>query len=483
MPSWNNLNVKLDQMRFSLLLLFICTLFISHGKVVLPDVLSDNMVLQQNAYIKLSGISKPNKLVRIRASWNKKEYKYHTKKDGSFKVSIKTPAGGFKKHTLTFDDGQIVCLRNILIGEVWFCSGQSNMEMTFKGFNNQPIEGAAQAINEANSENGIRMLRVKRNAQDQPVKIAEGKWQLSTTQNVPNFSATAYFFALHLRQKLNIPIGIINSSYGGSSVEGWMSRESVEKYTDLDLKQDIPDNETWRKPVVFYNGMLKPYTDYAIKGFLWYQGEANIDRYASYANKLRDMVTLWRNDWKLGKLPFYIVEIAPYLYDDPVDAAKLREAQFNASKLIENSGIICTNDLVHPEESTIVHPSQKRPIGERLANYALFNTYGFDTLCVKSPHFDKMEIINNEAIVYLSDCANGIESSADFTGFEIAGSDSIFHPAKAILTGFNRTFVLQSMEVPTPVAVRFCFKNYAVGNVRNSCGLPLFGFRTDNWEN
>lgn len=469
--------------RLSLLFLFFALSTYSFGKVVLPDVLSDNMVLQQNSYIKLWGIAKPHKLVRIQASWNEKEYKYHTKKDGYWMVCIKTPAGSFQKQIITFNDGHVTTLKNILIGEVWFCSGQSNMEMTFKGFNNQPIEGADSIIANAHPENGIRMLKVKRNAQDRPVESAEGKWMLSTSQNVPNFSATGYFFALSLKEKLNVPVGIINSSWGGSTVEGWMSKELVEKYTDLDLTQNIPDNETWKKPWVFYNGMLKPYTDYVVKGFIWYQGEGNIDRYATYASKLKDMVSLWRQEWGHGTLPFYIVEIAPYLYEHPVDAAKLREAQFKASTIIENCGIVCTNDLVKPTESNIVHPSLKGPIGSRLAQYALFNTYGFDTLCARSPSFEKLEIVNNEAIVYLNNCADGIQASEEFIGFEIAGEDRVFYPAKATLTGFERIFMLQALEVPNPVAVRYCFKNYQIGNVKNSCGLPLFGFRTDDWEN
>lgn len=468
--------------RFLLFVVFFTFISNSYGKVVLPDVLSDNMVLQQNSYIKLWGIAKPHKVVKIKASWSDKEYKFHTKKDGLWTVCIKTINGSFQKHSITFNDGQVTTLNNILIGEVWFCSGQSNMEMTFKGFNNQPIEDAETIIKEANAENGIRMLRVKRNAQDRPVKTAEGKWMLSTAQNVPNFSATAYFFALALKEKLNLPIGIINSSWGGSSVEGWMNRDLVDNYTDMDLTLNIPDNETWKKPWVFYNGMLKPYTDYVVKGFVWYQGEANIDRHATYAQKLRDMATLWRYEWNLGILPFYIVEIAPYMYEHPTDAAKLREAQFKASTLIENSGIICTNDLVKPEESNIVHPSQKRPIGQRLANYALYNTYGFDTICAKSPSLDTFNIINNEVILKVKDYADGIVPDTNFVGFEIAGEDHIFHPAKAVLNANDQTFIIQSEDVNNPLAVRYCFKNYAVGNVRNSCGLPLFSFRTDNWE-
>ena len=474
--------------------LFLFTAQAAMGKVVLPDMLSDNMVLQQNSYIKLWGIAKPNKCVKIRTSWSDKEYKYCTKKDGSFLISVKTPNASFTSHSIAFQEGKsITRISNILIGEVWFCSGQSNMEMTFKGFNNQPIENAEKIISEADPNSGIRMLRVKRIGQEAPSKTAEGKWMLSTPQNVPNFSAVAYFFALKMRKELNIPIGLINSSWGGSSVEGWMNRDLVDNYTDLDLKQEIPDNENWKKPCIMYNGMLKPFTEYVVKGFLWYQGEANIDRYATYADKLKDMVTLWRYEWGLGNLPFYIVEIAPCIYDDPVNAAKLREAQYKASTMIENAGFVSTNDLVGPEEAKTVHPKLKLPIGERLANSALKQTYGKDTICTDFAAFDSLEVKDDKAIVTFKKNVGGLtvesqpELNADsLIGFEIAGEDHVFYPANAVFLPFGINgadkIEVNSSLVTNPQAVRYSFKTYAVGNVRNGCGLPLIPFRTDNWE-
>jgi len=455
---------------------------------------SDYMVMQQNSYIKIWGIAKPNKCVRIKASWNEKEYKYCTKKDGSWIVSLKTPAGSFTEHTISFTESKTsTTISHVLIGEVWFCSGQSNMEMTFKGFTNQPIENAEKVIAEADPNSGVRMLRVKRIGQEAPSKTAEGKWLNSTPQNVPNFSAVAYFFGLKLRKELNVPIGLINSSWGGSSVEGWMNRDLVDNYTDLDLKQEIPDNENWRKPCIMYNGMLKPFTDYVIKGFIWYQGESNIDRYETYASKLKDMVTLWRYEWGLGDLPFYEVEIAPCVFDDPVHSAKLREAQYKATEIIANSGIVSTNDLVGPEESKTVHPKRKQPIGERLANMALKKTYGRDTICAEFASFLGMEITNDKAVIMVKNSAGGLTvgehtelTSDSLIGFEIAGSNHIFHPAKATLLPYgiagSDRIELSSPNVSKPEAVRYAFKTYAVGNVRNSCDLPLFPFRTDNWD-
>jgi sialate O-acetylesterase len=476
-------------MRAQLLLFFLICLSQLHGKVVLPDMFSDYMVLQQKSSIKIWGLAKPNKCVRIKTSWSDTIYKFNTKKDGNWSIQIQTPAASFTEHTIEFSEQKTITrLSHILIGEVWFCSGQSNMEMTFKGYPNEPIRNAEQVIKEADPNLGIRMLRVKRIGQEAPSNTAEGKWMNSTTQNVPNFSATAYFFALNLRRKLNVPIGIINSSWGGSSVEGWMSRELVEKYTDLDLKEEVPDNENWRKPCIMYNGMLYPFRDFVIRGFVWYQGEANVGRPATYSDKLADMVQLWRNDWKRSDLPFYIVEIAPYEYSDPMGAAKLREAQFNAAQHIPDCHIISTNDLVDETERTNIHPGRKQEVGDRLASLALVKTYKDTSICTEYATFQYKGRFENFILLTFQKTAGKL--TLDFSnetdkpavlGFEIAGRDRVFYPARAYILD-DRHIRVDSPLVPDPFAVRYAFKAYSIGNVRNGCGLPLFPFRTDNWE-
>jgi sialate O-acetylesterase len=260
-----------------------------------------------------------------------------------------------------------------------------------------------------------------------------------------------------------------------------MNRELVDNYTDLDLKAEIPDNESWKRPNIMFNGMLKPYTDYVIKGFCWYQGESNIDRHETYASKLKDMVSLWRFEWGLGTLPFYIVEIAPCEFDDPINAAKLREAQFRASQLIENCGFVCTNDLVRPEESKVVHPSMKAPIGERLANQALNATYGKTEICAKSPNFFNAVTNAQSITVRFENCMDGLTYQDSIAGFEIAGKDKIFHPASVVIGEDKCSVIVGSNVVQKPVAVRYCFKTFQLGNIKNSCGLPLVPFRTDNW--
>ena len=463
-------------MRFILFISFLLLQLGVFANVDLPDALSDHMVLQQNTKVKLWGKANKKKLVKINVSWSKKTYHARADKDGNWKVLIQTPKGSFTKHTITFKEGLTHKLEDVLIGEVWFCSGQSNMEMPLRGFKDQPIEGADSVIKNVDGELGIRMLTVKRNPQETPVERCEGKWQVPGKLNIAGMSATAYFFANRLREQLNVPIGIINSSWGGSSVEGWMTRTLVEKYSDLDLSVEYSANETWKKPWIMYNGMLHPMRHYTIKGFCWYQGESNTDRYETYQSKLTEMIALWRTEWNLGDLPFLIVEIAPYNYETAITAAHLRSAQFNCAKENTNVGIIGTNDLVTENELNNIHPPRKKEVGERLANYALMHTYQLSSIQALSPSFASYLFRENAIVLYFDNIYEGILPMEDFQGFEIAGEDAIFYPAKAALSEDRKTLRVEAPEVTKPTAVRYCYKNFQLGNVKNSAGLPLFGF-------
>lgn len=237
-----------------------------------------------------------------------------------------------------------------------------------------------------------------------------------------------------------------------------------------------------------YNGMLYPFRDFVIRGFVWYQGEANVGRPATYSDKLADMVQLWRNDWKRSDLPFYIVEIAPYEYSDPMGAAKLREAQFNAAQRIPDCHIISTNDLVDETERTNIHPGRKQEVGDRLASLALVKTYKDTSICTEYATFQYKGRFENFILLTFQKTAGKL--TLDFSnetdkpavlGFEIAGRDRVFYPARAYILD-DRHIRVDSPLVPDPFAVRYAFKAYSIGNVRNGCGLPLFPFRTDNWE-
>ena len=469
-------------MRIILLLPFLFG-FMLNAKVVLPDMLSDNMVIQQNSSIKLWGTAKAKTSVKIKVSWSTVPYTCRSEKNGQWQISIQTNAASFQKHTITISDGKLITIQNVLIGEVWLCSGQSNMEMSFNGFKNQPIADANYYISNAKKESGIRMLNVVKSSSINSNSVGKGKWLESSPQNLPSFSATAYFFALRLQEQLKVPIGIINSSYGGSCIEGWLSPGNLERYTDFDAKQKIPDSMSWQRPNVMYQNMLKPYRDYVINGFVWYQGESNVGRYGTYAQKLQELIYLWRYTFNNADLPFYVVEIAPFLYGDLDPAAKLREAQFQGVNLMYNTGYVCTNDLVLESEATNIHPSQKKPIGDRLANLVLHDSYHFDTIHAYSPSIDQYCITNDSIVLYFKNSEQGFQFQQEFVGFEVADSTKSFISASASLGIDKNTLVIKMGNGYVPMAVRYCFKNFQLGNVKSTYGLPLVPFRTDDWDN
>ena len=469
-------------MRIILLLPFLFG-FMLNAKVVLPDILSDNMVIQQNSSIKLWGTAKAKTSVKIKVSWSTVPYTCRSEKNGQWQISIQTNAASFQKHTITISDGKLITIQNVLIGEVWLCSGQSNMEMSFNGYKDQPIADANYYISNAKKESGIRMLNVVKSSSINSNSVGKGKWLESSPQNLPSFSATAYFFALRLQEQLKVPIGIINSSYGGSCIEGWLSPGNLERYTDFDAKQKIPDSMSWQRPNVMYQNMLKPYRDYVINGFVWYQGESNVGRYGTYAQKLQELIYLWRYTFNNADLPFYVVEIAPFLYGDLDPAAKLREAQFQGVNLMYNTGYVCTNDLVLESEATNIHPSQKKPIGDRLANLVLHDSYHFDTIHAYSPSIDQYCITNDSIVLYFKNSEQGFQFQQEFVGFEVADSTKSFISASASLGIDKNTLVIKMGNGYVPLAVRYCFKNFQLGNVKSTYGLPLVPFRTDDWDN
>lgn len=466
-------------------LFFFCIIFFNlKAEIVLPDIFSDNMVLQQNSTIKLWGTAKKNTSIYVKASWLNKSSKCISKENGEWEISIKTLDASFIKENIEISDGKAHKIQNILIGEVWLCSGQSNMAMTLNGYKNEPISQAIDYINNASDDNGIRMLNVQKTTSNVTSTHGKGKWKLSNPQNLPSFSATAYFFAHSLLKELNVPIGIINSSFGGSSIEGWLNPSNVEKYSDFDYKAGISDSINWRRPYVMFEGMLKPYRNFTVKGFLWYQGESNVGRYSTYSQKLQDLVYLWRYNFNNVNLPFYVVEIAPFEYPELSQAAKLREAQFEGVNSLLNAFYVCTNDLVLPSESKSIHPSQKQEIGNRLANLALFNDYHLDSLQSFSPCIENSIFSVDSIILTFKNCYNGLLSNSIFEGFEVADSSRVFHKANAFLAADRKTIIILNNEKNyVPVSVRYCFKNFQIGNVKNSAGLPLIPFRTDNWDN
>lgn len=468
------------------LLLLACMPAAGWAKVVLPDIISDNMVLQQHTEVRLWGKAEAGTTVTVKPSWSKQTYTTLTDAQGRWLLKVATPTASYEVQSITFSDGESTTLHNILIGEVWFCSGQSNMEMPLAGFTNCPIEGANEVIATAAQWKGIRVATIEKNGQLKPVDTCHGKWKVSNPENAPRFTATGFFFARMMNQVLDVPIGIINCSWGGTMVEGWLPAEIVSQYPDIDLKRDIRKEEPhdwWHylSPTLMYNGMIKPLENYTIRGYVWYQGESNVGKHLTYAQRLKTMVDLWRKEWGQGELPFYFVEIAPYGGGQSTASAFLREAQFKAQGLIANSAMVGTNDLVQPYEAWNIHPKDKRTVGNRLAYLALAKTYGVRGIEAVGPVYKSMEVKDTTVILSFDHAAEGFNRLKGMTGFEVAGEDRVFHPAQAEV--YNHTFIKVTCDaVQRPVAVRYAFRDYQPGNVANTRELPLYPFRTDNWE-
>ena len=464
--------------RISLIITFIMIGFTLISKPQLPEILSDGMVLQQKNNVKIWGKAKSGSTVKVSTSWGIKAEKTVADSNGNWIVKIETPEASFTPHSITISDGEAVVLNNILIGEVWLASGQSNMEMPLNGFMHNPIKGANEVITNAGQYPAIRFVTIKKAQSFEPLETAEGKWQVCNPENAPQFSATAFFFAEALHNALNIPIGIIVSSWGGSRVEAWTNREIINTYADVNLDEEtvnkIPEAS---RPLLMYNAMIHPITNYKVNGFIWYQGESNIGGYQVYAERLNNMVTLWRELWEDTDLPFYFTEIAPFEYGAGDWAAYLREAQFDAQKIISNSGMISTNDLVEEYEKYNIHPRNKTDVGIRLAYMALNRNYGFNHVATNGPEFVSMEIIDNKAIITFDHTPNGFNRIDDIIGFEIAGKDGVFVPAKARVNNLN--VEVYHENISNPIAVRYCFRNFMIGNLANTRELPLVPFRSD----
>ncbi len=485
-----------NDMRKALLLLAVALTMATgtQAKVRLPHLIGDNMVLQQRTDARLWGWDKPGAKVTVSVSWTDKSYSTKTGSDGKWAVSIPTPEASYTPHTITFDDGERVTLKGVLIGEVWVCAGQSNMEMPVKGFGQCPVEGYNQEVVNARDFKGIHYVKIPSVMSMKPLEDANCEWREIGPTTVGDASATGYFFAQVVNKALDIPIGLVLANKGGTRVESWLTRDNLQRYTNepLDTMAIVNGHEwDYHRQLVWGNGTFNPILNYTVKGILYYQGCSNVgDPGNQYSERLQLLVKQWREQFGLGEIPFYFVEIAPYNYStiDGDNGARLREQQFIASKNIPNSGLVCTNDLVYPYESSQIHPTQKKAVGQRLAYLALNQTYGMTDIWCKSPSFKDMRIDGSTIHIHLNDEYNGISRFEDIQGFEVAGEDRVFHPAKAVHFWqpggeyWSETIKIDCPEVEHPVALRYCFKNFQPGNLKNAAGLPLFPFRTDNWE-
>ena len=463
-------------------ILLIISLFainlIASQNLKLPSIFNDNMILQQDSNISIWGWSKSRSSISITVSWNEKTLITNSDDNGKWIINIKTPKSG-KSHEISLKSGdQKISLSNILMGEVWIASGQSNMQMNLKGYNNEPVLGANDAI--ANSNNSeIRFFTVERNTSETKMENLEGNWSISNPENSPSFSAVAYSFAKHLNTVLDVPVAIIHSSWGGTPAEAWTDSQSL----NTDFEKGVIKNHRGRasdEPSSLYNAMINPLINFRIKGAIWYQGESNVARANNYAKLKNSMIEGWRRAWNQGSFPFYFVQISPYKYDgnDKSSSAYLREAQLNTMFNTSNTGMAVSLDV---GDENSIHPPRKFILGKRLAYWALNKDYGLSTVEFSGPVFKSLEIKENKVLIEFDYAKNGLYCpDEEINNFELASEDKVFYPANAKIT--RNQLEVQSDDVKNPVHVRYGWKNYLKGNLFNTKGLPASSFRSDSWK-
>ena len=455
----------------------------------LPSQISDYMVLQQQTQARLWGWADPGATVTVSTSWNNASYTARADSKGAWKLEVNTPAGSYKEETVTLTcGGEKVVLEHVLIGEVWLGSGQSNMEMPLRGFDNCPVEGAIQEIAESGRYRGrIRFSTLPKTEAYSPRETVDAPWKESCPDNAPGFGAAAWFFAKNLNEVLDVPVGIINNAWGGSRVEGWLPKEIVSEYPGVP-SDSLACKQIWMsmsRPTIMYYGQWAPVRNYTFRGVIWYQGESNVNMDPlAYADRMGTLINLWRRENGSPELPVYQVEIAPYAENNNPDGLEdpiIREQQHKAARETENCWIISTADLVYPFETYQIHPAKKREVGQRLSYMVLNHTYGRTVFPGITPEYSGMTVKGNEVTVTFKNVreSGGFNLFDSIEGLEVCGPDLVFHPATGRVMNMRYTIVVSSPEVEHPVAVRYAFRNFRPGNLTGGNGLAVPPFRSD----
>lgn len=443
------------------------------------------MVLQRQTEVPVWGNTSPNNKVELTTSWDGKNYQTISGTDGKWEIKVSTPEAGGPYSVSVMDKKGKLSLNNILIGDVWICSGQSNMEMHLNAVHHAEFE-----IQSADYPD-IRLLTIERKRSPVPLTeapVGKNGWKICSPETAAKFSAVAYFFGRNIHQSQKIPVGLINASFSGTRAEAWMSAEAIKLYPDLaeELKNiesscEKEKNKASDKifPTFLYNAMIYPIIPYAMKGVIWYQGEANAYNPKAYYEIFPLLIYDWRTKW--GKnFPFYYVQLANYtaLQSEPEDSwwAIIRDAQLKTLHL-ENTGMAISTDLDSTGE---IHSKQKQDVGKRLALIARAKTYG-EQIIYSGPIYDYYRIEGNKIRIFFKNTEGGLKTKAnDFVkGFTIAGVDRRFYWAEAIIEGDE--VVVTSTSVSFPVAVRYAWAENPVCNLYNGFELPASPFRTDFW--
>ena len=470
--------------RFLCIVSVVFSTLVLEAKVKPAGIISDNMVLQQQTQVALWGTAEAGSKVVIMPGWTK--HKTSVKADGNGKwfAEVATPNASLIPYDIVFSDGEKTVVKNVLIGEVWLCSGQSNMGMQMSGYDNQPVEGSTADIVRAKPSVPIRMCTVPRSTPLTELDDCQMEWLEHTPQNVNTCSAAAYYFAKLINEVLEVPVGLVMPYFGGSPISAWMNKETIQKrFPNLDIsyidKGEMPEVPS-KKPVLLFNGMIAPIVPFTIKGLLWYQGCEDAGKNRMYRKMQGVYVSMMRELFRNPDMPFYFAQLAPFNNRNPegLEYAYLREAQMLSLNDIKNSGMVTTMDLGHP---TCIHPPKKKEVGERFAYLALTRTYGMTGLYFNAPIYKNVEFNDGKSYVYFKVGGRGIGPRNEILkGFEVAGEDRVFYPATAETTKRD-CIVVKCPQVKNPVAVRYGFRNWCEASVFSTAGIPASPFRTDNW--
>lgn len=464
-------------------LFFVLTLVLSH-------LFTDHAVLQQETTLPVWGWGDPGKTVEL--SWDGNTYKTKVLADGSWRVNITTGKADGTVYTLTVKSGkESLSVNDVVLGEVWLCSGQSNMEMPLSGFGFQEVEGATEAIMAApETASRVRVFDIKTPKCTEPQADVDAAWAYTDGAVASKTSAVAYFFGKRLSKTLGVPVGIIVNAWGGSRIEPWMTREVIDGagLTEQELKdiyavQEVPDR--WPEtPELIWNGRVKPITGYAAKGIIWYQGCSNMGQPHCYDKLQKAMVEMWRREWGRD-LPFIFTLLAPHDHGDADGRWRpfFVENQLHTEEILNNSWAVCTETLGN---KVTVHPSQKKEVADMMVQRALQNVYGiYSGVSIELPRLQGVEYLEDGRVkVTLTQVWNNLMSisARDITGFELAGEDRQFHLAQAQVDWDGQTIYVQCPEVSKPVAVRYGWRNWMGANLQKTNGIPVPPFRSDDWE-
>lgn len=447
------------------------------GQTQLVSIFSDHMVLQQNTSVAIWGTDKPNTLIQIKSTWGQIS-QVKTDKNGAWKTKLKTiQAGG--PYEVKVKGSSTVTIKDVLLGEVWLCSGQSNMEITLKGNPGQPIYESNHAIATSNNKN-LRIFKPSKGMNIKEQKNCKGSWNVSSPKTASKFSAVAYFYGKMLQEQLGVPVGLVNISFGATPAEAWTPMKTLEE-EEFNRILNVFNNTkkiNKRTPSVLYNAMIHPFVPYTIKGTVWYQGEGNHKQAKEYEKLFPAMIKSWRSQWGLGDFPFYFVQLAS-LGSEKWPGPKwvdLQQAQLKTFLSVNNTGMVVTNDIGSKD---CIHPPRKRQVGERLAYWALANDYGFTGVEFCGPIYKSKEIKEDKIYLTFDYTPKGVTSMGKgFKNFEIAGEDGKYIKANVKLTK-KGTIEVWNDTIKEPKNVRYGWNSYIDGSLYNTAGLPASSFTTE----